>query len=255
VLVEVPRDEYVLCTKFSARSEPEPGSLRRSLEASLRRLRTDHVDVMYFHGLGPTMADYDTTIGTFMDELRQARDDGLTRFLGATEAYEFDPSHESLQRALEEDLFDVLMIGHNLLSPSGLVKVLPLAQERNVGIMVMCAVRTIITTPAMLRETIRQWKAEGALPADAVPDDAPLDWVLGDGIESLADAAYKFAVESPAVSTVLTGTANIAHLDANAQAVLGPPLRAEISQRLRDIFIPANRSVLLHRFQMAQPSA
>jgi L-galactose dehydrogenase len=245
-LTGVPRESFVLCTKFGARRR-KSGALRASLEASLRRLRTDHVDVLYFHGLAPN--GYDTTIDTFMDELRQARDDGLTRFIGATEQYEVDASHQALQRALGEDLFDVIMIGHNLMSPSGLVRVMPLAQARDVGVVVMCAVRTIITTPDMLEETVRQWKNQGALPRDAVADQKPLDWVLGDGVATLADAAYKFAVESPAVSTVLTGTANVAHLEANLQAILGPPLQPEISQRLRDVFIPVNRSVLLHAFR------
>jgi L-galactose dehydrogenase len=246
-LAGVQRESFVLCTKFSSRRNPERGALRKSLESSLRRLRTDYVDVMYFHGLSPT--GYDATINTFMEELRQAKHDGLTRFIGATEQYEADPSHEALQRALEDDLFDVVMIGHNLLSPSGLVSVMPRAQARDVGVVVMCAVRTIITTPDMLEETLRQWKNEGALPRDAVADHAPLDWVLGNGVESIADAAYKFAAESPAVSTVLTGTANVAHLEANLRAILGPPLPPEISQRLRDVFIPVNRSVLLHAFK------
>jgi L-galactose dehydrogenase len=213
----------------------------------LRRLRSEYVDVMYFHGLAP--AGYDATIGTFMDELRQAQQDGLTRFVGATEQYETDNAHAALQRAMNEDLFDVVMLGHNLMSPSGLTSVMPLAEQKNVGVVVMCAVRTVITTPDMLQETIRQWKADGALPHDAVPDDAPLDWVLGPGLESLADAAYKFAAESPAVSTVLTGTANVEHLEANIRAILGPPLPDGISQRLRDIFIPAQRNVLLHSFR------
>jgi hypothetical protein len=68
-------------------------------------------------------------------------------------------------------------------------------------------------------------------------------------VDSLADAAYNFAAESPAVSTVLSGTASTAHLTANAAAIVGPRLPPSTSQRLRDIFIPAGRSVLLHRFR------
>jgi L-galactose dehydrogenase len=243
----VRRDAYSLCTKFSAnRGNPEPGALRASLEASLRALQTDYVDVMYFHGLSPTT--YDATLERFLSELQQAQRDGLTRFIGATEMYEVDPSHAALGRALDDDLFDVLMIGHNLISPGGLTRIMPTAEAKRVGLVVMCAVRTIITSPEMLRETIRQWTADGALPPDAVPADAPLDWVLGPGVATIAEAAYRFAAESPAVSSVLTGTADTAHLEANVAAILGPPLPADVSARLREIFIPANRSVLLHHF-------
>ena len=143
----------------------------------------------------------------------------------------------------------MIMLGHNLMSPGGLVTVMPQAQQKRVGVVVMCAVRSIISTPELLRETIRQWKDDGALPRDAVPDDARLDWVLGPGLNSLTDAAYKFAAESPAVSTVLSGTANIQHLEANVRAILGPPVPEAISRRLQEVFIPANRSVLLHSFR------
>lgn len=243
----VSRDSYVMCTKFSAnRRNPQPCALRASLESSLRALQTDYVDLTYFHGISP--ATYDSTMDRFLGELQQAQRDGLTRFIGATEMYEDDPSHEALGRALEDDLFDVLMIGHNLISPGGLTKIMPAAHAKQVALVVMCAVRTILISPEMLRETIRQWTEDGALAPGAVPADAPLDWVLGPGVTTIAEAAYRFAAESPAVSSVLTGTANPAHLEANVEAILGPPLPAEISARLREIFIPANRSVLLHKF-------
>jgi aryl-alcohol dehydrogenase-like predicted oxidoreductase len=249
-LVGIPRDSYVLCTKFSMRNS-SVGAARASLDSSLRKLRTDYVDVVYFHGLEPTT--YDADIETFLPELRQAQRSGLTRFIGAAERYEVDHVHQALERALVEDLFDVVMIGHNLISPGGLRKVMPLAQQSNIGVVVMCAVRKVIVTPDMLQETIRQWKAAGALADDAVPDDAPLDWVLGPGVDSLADAAYRFAAESDAVSTVLTGTASLEHLEENVRSILSPPLPRATSQRLRDTFVPVNKSVLLHSFRPRSP--
>lgn len=242
----VPRDAYVLATKFSFRNAAA-GHARASLEASLRRLRTDHVDVFSFHGLEPET--YDRWVETFMPELQRAQRDGLVGFIGMTERYETDFEHRALQRAVDDALFDVIMIGHNLISPHGLRTVLPTAQAKDIGVIVMCAVRTVIVNPDMLRETIRQWKDDGALPEDAVPDDAPLDWVLVPGVESLADAAYRFAAESAAVSTVLTGTASLEHLEDNVRSILGPPLPEPISRRLRETFMPAQRSVLLHSFR------
>jgi aryl-alcohol dehydrogenase-like predicted oxidoreductase len=249
-LVGVPRHSYVLGTKFTVRNGG-PGAARASLEASLRRLKTDYVDIVSFHGLAPE--GYDSTLERFMPELQQAQRDGLTRFIGATERYETDDLHQALERSLTEDLFDVIMLGHNLISPGGLRSVLPLAQQKNVGVVVMCAVRTIIVNPDLLQETIRQWKDAGALPEDAVPDDGPLDWVLGPGVDSLADAAYRFAAESSAVSTVLSGTANLHHLDDNVRSILRPPLPEATSRRLRNTFIPANKSVLLHSFRRRNP--
>ena len=144
---------------------------------------------------------------------------------------------------VEDGRFDVVMVGFNMLTPTALQRVLPLAQRNDIGVVVMCAVRTVITTPRLLHDHIRDWKAEGALPQDAVPDEAPLDWVLGPGVATVADAAYKFAAEPPAVGSVLTGTADLSHLDANIAAMLGPALPPDTSKRLIDIFTPVNKSV------------
>ena len=48
---------------------------------------------------------------------------------------------------------------------------------------------------------------------------------------------------------MLTGTANTSHLEDNVRSILTPPLPRGISQRLRETFIPVNRSVLLHSFK------
>jgi L-galactose dehydrogenase len=238
----VDRDSYVLSTKYGPRHDPPPGSLRASLEDSLRKLRTDHVEVMFLHGMTPS--NYELQM-RFVDELRQAKQDGLARWIGVTEVYEWDPGHEALQRALSEQVFDVIMVGHNLVTPGALDTVFPQAAAQDVGVMIMCAVRTVLTDPRLLREAIQEWKADGSLAQDAVPDDGALDFVLGPDVPTIADAAYKFAAESPVAATVLTGTPNAEHLAANARAILGPPLDAAISRRVREIFTPAQRSVIL----------
>ena len=238
----VARDSYILCTKFGARgSEHQPGALRASLEASLRKLRTDVVDVMFLHGISPTTYDLHMS---YVDELRQAQQDGLTRWLGVTEVYERDPGHTALQQALTSDVFDVMMVGHNLVTPGGLSGFLPAAARHNVGLLVMCAVRTVLTNPQLLTETIREWKDEGALPEDAVPDDRPLDWVLGPGVETIADAAYKFAIESPAVSTVLTGPPTGSIWMPTSRRCSGPVAGRDQSAAAGQ-FTPANRSVIM----------
>ena len=49
-------------------------------------------------------------------------------------------------------------------------------------------------------------------------------------------AAYKFCAAHPAVSTVMTGTNDILHLERNVAAVTGRALPDEVMQRLRTIF-------------------
>ena len=89
------RDEYVLATKFARRIEPttKPGDLstighrgsaehvRRSIDGSLQRLGTDHVDLYYQHRVGRDVP-IEETVGA-MAELVQA---GKALYLGLSEA-------------------------------------------------------------------------------------------------------------------------------------------------------------------------
>ena len=69
-----------------------------------------------------------------------------------------------------------------------------------------------------------------------MPDDDPLGWLVHDGVESVTSAAYKFAAAHPAVSSVLSGTANIGHLEDNVRSILGSPLPAADRARVHDLF-------------------
>lgn len=238
----VPRDSYVLATKFHPVRQgmlPEPDELRTSLEESLRKLKTDYVDALLLHSIERPL--YDQIVDRFVEPLQAARDAGLVRCVGMSDSFERDHDHESARRAVESGAFDVVMVGFNLLSPGAVTTVLPLAHERQVGVMAICAVRSVISNPTLLSGIVGEWKAAGLLAADAVPDDAPLDWLLGPGVESLTDAAYKFAAAQRGVSCVMTGSASTEHLAANVQAVAGPQLPEDKVQRLLELFCPVGR--------------
>jgi aryl-alcohol dehydrogenase-like predicted oxidoreductase len=83
------RDRIVLATKFGFRFEgrqilgtdSRPGHIRQVTEASLRRLRTDHIDLLYQHRVDPEVPIEDV-VGTMADLVRE----GKVRFLGLSEA-------------------------------------------------------------------------------------------------------------------------------------------------------------------------
>jgi L-galactose dehydrogenase len=242
-LAGVPRDSYVMCTKFwpvkndAVRSAAE---LRESFEGSLRRLQTGYVDVMYLHGVPPGWLE--RVLEELLPPLQQLQQDGKARFLGVTETFATDHEHLMLRTVLPRGIFDVAMVGYNVLSPVPAHHVFPLAEAHDVGIVVMCAVRGVLLRPERIREVVGEWKDEGLLPRDAVPDDEPLGWLLGPWADSVPAAAYKFAADHPAVSTVLTGTGRIAHLEANAEAILGMRLPPEIVERAISVFGPVSRN-------------
>jgi L-galactose dehydrogenase len=243
VLAEYPRESIVVSTKFGpttrqTRELKDAADLRPSIEASLRKLKMDYVDVLYLHGVRDDF--YDAIRGRFLEPLREVQRAGLTRFIGVTESWGLDHAHDMLRRAIPSGDWDVVMPGYNLLSPAAGVHVLPLAAQHDVGTMIMCAVRTVIAQPELVSQQILDWKNEGRLAADA---PAGLDWVVQNGVGSVTAAAYKFAAAPAGVSSVLCGTGSIAHLEDNVAAVLGDPLPSEVSQRLLDLFVPVGRNV------------
>ena len=96
--------------------------------------------------------------------------------------------------------------------------------------------RVKLPDPELLEELIAKWKAGGKIAADALPDADPLGWLVRDGVGSVIDVGYKFASDHPAIATVLTGTASIAHLEANAAALDEPRLPEPDTARLRRLF-------------------
>ena len=83
------RDRVVLATKFGFRFEgrqilgtdSRPARIRQVTEASLRRLQTDHIDLLYQHRVDPGVPIEDV-VGTMADLVRE----GKVRFLGLSEA-------------------------------------------------------------------------------------------------------------------------------------------------------------------------
>jgi aryl-alcohol dehydrogenase-like predicted oxidoreductase len=244
-LRDVPRDQYYVCTKFQPRlrggAYRSAADLRESIQHSLQALQTDVLDVLYLHGIGPDV--YPEVLERYLPELIAARQAGLIRHIGITERYPTDHDHSMLQQAIRHGQFDVVMVGYNLLSPSAVTTILPLAAEHNVGIVVMCAVRKVLVDPTAVAAFVRQWEREGLLTPGTVEPDAALDWLIDDDTPDVAAAAYKFAAAPVEVGSVLTGTASLGHFEDNLAAVLGTPLPADKFQRVLDVFGPVQRNV------------
>jgi L-galactose dehydrogenase len=252
-LQAVPRDAYILCTKFKAErrvrhadglshDELKPtNEMVASLERSLKHLGTDYVDVFQIHGVPAGL--YAPIRDAFVPVARRLQAQGKCRFIGITDAFSDQDNRVQLMRATQDDDFDTLMVGYNLLTPGPEQDVLPAAKERDRGVLVMCAVRRAIARPPELEALVARLKDAGELPRDALPDQAPLEWLAHDGVESVLAAAYKFVAGHPAVSCVLTGTASLEHLEQNVRAVLGPPLPQSDRQRLLSLFDPIGRKL------------
>ncbi|MDE2952007.1 MAG: aldo/keto reductase [Chloroflexota bacterium] len=209
--------------------------LRAGLEDSLRRLRTDYVDIYHLHGLRPEDYDYYLNeIAPFMQDL-QAR--GMIRFLGVTESWSRDLGHDMLQRALQDDIWDVIMVGFNLLNQTARETVLAQASEKQIGALIMFAVRLALSRPDRLRRALESLIETGELDAREIDLDRPLGFLGEDGLDpDTTDAAYRFCRDEPGVHVVLSGTSNPQHLAANLASFARPPLPPQHTARLQRIF-------------------
>jgi aryl-alcohol dehydrogenase-like predicted oxidoreductase len=230
------RDAVVISTKKSTRGEPlTPQHLEEGLHASLRRLGTDYVDIYHLHAVEPQ--DYEALSSRLGDTLLKLRDQGKVRFLGITEQGNRDTDHQMLQRALQDDLWDVMMVTFNLLNQSARERVFTVTQEKNIGVLNMFAVRLALSRPERLREVVGELIARGEIDPAEIDPAAPLGFLLEDGIaESIPDAAYRFCRDEPGVHVVLSGTGNPAHLQQNLASFTRPPLPGHVVQRLKHLF-------------------
>src|SRR5690242_3127266 len=136
--IEGRRDDYVLATKFARRLEPttKPGDLstlgpldgsaehvRRSVDGSLERLGTDHVDLYYQHRVDPA-TPIEETVGA-MAELVQA---GKVRHLGLSEA-----APETIRRAHATHPITALQTEYSLWTRDPEAEILPTVRELGIG--------------------------------------------------------------------------------------------------------------------------
>ncbi len=229
------RSQLVISTKKGTWETITPEDVEASLDASLDRLGTDVVDVYHLHGV--VLEDYDYLYADVVPTLLRLRDAGRIRHLALSERFNADPGHAMLQRALQDDVWDVVMVGFNIMNQSARERVFPITREKNIGVLIMFAVRSAFSDPARLRALIDELIEKGQLdPADVDRDD-PLGFLLHEGSAvSLPDAAYRFCRAEPGAHVILSGTGNPAHLEANLASFERPLLPEADRERLIHIF-------------------
>jgi aryl-alcohol dehydrogenase-like predicted oxidoreductase len=204
------RAEYVLATKCGEHNrEPDTyydfsyGAIRRSIDESLKKLRTDVIDLMQIH-FGPDprkVLDAGETVAAMKD----ARAEGKIRFLGAS------TGGEIAFRCIASGDFDVLQLEYSLTN-RGDERIVRLCGERGIGVLVRGGLAygrlTARVIPHM--ESLNERERAGT--------KALLDLVGGDG-RKLTALALQFLYRNPHVSSVLAGSKRTEHVKANLELV------------------------------------
>lgn len=243
--VEGMRDRVVISTKAAIVDSDERegyGSGLKSgaafidmVEASLRNLKTDYIDIMHLHGVGAEQ--YDHCRNELIPAFIKLREAGKVRFFGITERFNIDVTHEMLALAARDDVWDVMMVGYNFLNQTAASEVLPLGLKNNLGTMCMYAVRGGLADRRQAGLQVDELVRRGEIDRAAVDPADPFGFLNEDGRPiPIAEAAYRFCRHTAGIDVVMTGTGNLLHLKENIAAIQAPPLPAGVLDRLRRIF-------------------
>lgn len=207
----------------------------RAIEGNLKRLGTDYIDILHLHGV--TLAQYDYCIKELVPALYKLREQGKIRYLGLTERFIYDTNHSMLKRALDDDCWDVVMTGFNFINPSARDAVLAKTQKKNIGTLIMFAVRRALSKAEATLEIIQELKNNGQIDLTGCDPDNPLSFLNDPSVSnSLTEAAYRFCRHEPGAHVVLTGTGSTEHLYENLDSLQLPQLPQEVLARLSTIF-------------------
>jgi aryl-alcohol dehydrogenase-like predicted oxidoreductase len=255
------RDRVAIATKFgydiyshpgvrSGHSElPQdwsPAFVRHSCEQSLRRLRTDYIDLYQLHNPRlEAIGDED-----LWEELRRLRQEGKVRAFGVALGPDIGWRDEGLA-ALERDDVAALQVIYNVLEQDPADELLGVAERRGVG----CVARVPHASglldgsydPAKhfassdhRSHRPRSWMAAGLAAREALT-------FLTEGTgRTLGQAAILFALARPAVATVLPNITSRENLAEFAAAADAPPLTADERARVDAIW-------RRHREDLSQP--
>ena len=144
------RDKAILSTKTGAKTRDDAW---QQIHESLERLQTNYLDNCHLHGLRAG-EDMDTRLGPggALEALLKAKEQGLTRHIGCS-------SHRSehLIEALERFDFEVILVPMNLVEREPLDELIPLCQQKGVGVTIMKPVATgLLPAPLALKWLLNQ---------------------------------------------------------------------------------------------------
>jgi aryl-alcohol dehydrogenase-like predicted oxidoreductase len=234
------RSEYFLASKCGCPINPPPGerpphvftrqNVRAGVEQSLRRLKTDHLDLVQFH-ISPSRAELEKNDS--VAELVELRREGKIRFIGMSGVLPnltdhiamgvfdaFQIPYSALEREHEGAIGDAAAAGAGAIIRGGVARGLPVAPE------------------GVIERLPEQFRATYAKRRD-LWDEAGLDDVL-DGLTRM-QFMLRFTLSHPGMTTTIVGTANPAHLADNVAAAKQGPLPADqVSEAKRRLQAAAN---------------
>ena len=228
----IPRDRYYLATKVGRYAgeakefDFSAARVRRSVDESLARLKVGHVDIIQCHDI--EFVSLDQIISETLPALREIVRAGKARFVGITGL----PMKSFRDLLAKTEVDTILSYCHHALNDTALIDLLPLLEEKNVGIISASPFSMGLLTregppawhpaPENLREACRR--------AIRFCDERGVD---------IARVAQQFSAENKRIHTTLAGTAKAGHIRKSIEW-LNEPLPPEFMAEVRALFRPVH---------------
>jgi aryl-alcohol dehydrogenase-like predicted oxidoreductase len=249
-LAGVPRDSYVVGTKFgyditlpreqhthSERPQRWEGAfIRSACEASLRRLRTDVIDVYEMHNPRMDAIDDDEAFAT----LQALQDEGKIRAYGVALGPAIGWEEEGV-RALRERRVQVLQTVYNLLEQDPGRRFMSEAAETGAAVLARVphasgALEGKITKDTTFAAGDHRAFRNRQMLVDLLDKAETLRFLHDDGRRSIAQLALQYAVAQPGITSVLPTMTSAEQLDEFTAATEAPPLTADELRRIDELY-------------------
>jgi aryl-alcohol dehydrogenase-like predicted oxidoreductase len=254
VLKELSAEVYV-GTKYSL-GEADPNDLKagviQSVEASLKRLGREQVDLIQLHDRISSQTDVSVraiTVSDVLGEVREALEvlkfQGKARFYGMTGVGEPKGIHEVVASGLVstvQTVYNLINASAGAAAPAGFDmpdydRLIDLSAEKNVGVIVIRVLAAGALTGTSVRHPVAvQTVAPIGSGRDFQQDESrarQFAFIVDEGFAGdMPEASIRFALSNPGVSTVLVGYSDLEHLEKSVQYAAKGPLPAEALARL-----------------------
>lgn len=250
----VDRRRYLLATKIGSYSEAKndydfsADRTKRSIEASLKRLGADYLDLIQCHDV--EFADHDVVLRETLPTLLELKRAGIVRHIGIT-GLPLKIFPALIDRAPAGSIETILSFCHYALNDTSLEPLLPYFAERGVGV-----INASPTGMGLLTERgAPAWHP--ASPAIIAGCRRATDYCRAHGID-VTHLAVHFSCEHPGIATTLISTANPENMRRNLR-FLSTPVDPTHLAAVRAILAPIHNANFTrgrpeHRDPIVQPA-
>jgi len=243
------RKEVVLATKggnqFTVRQglrNFDPDYITSALEASLKRLQIETIDLYQLHNPSQEVMRR----GEIFARLARFKKDGKIRFYGVS----LEKTEDGLV-AIETGKPDTLQVVYNILHQDPEEQLFSLAQRDNVGIIARVPLERGVLS-GRFKSTAefaqKDWR-RGVFPEEGLAQTHAaverLGFLVKGEVPNLAQAALRFVLSNPIVSTVIPGIRTVQQAETNI-AVSGKMLPAEDIAKLWELYRSEFRHLPFH---------